>query len=158
MLRVALAALVLSLVGSTVVAGRPAADPPRTLRPTQLPLHRTSAPPSLRQPAAPAAYLFVAASCPHCVGVSRYADSLRLALGVPLVIVSLDPPDVAESWRGRTRLLAPVIADTARALRRALLIQYVPTLVTIDRQHVARTVVGAGRRVDAREALESLRQ
>ncbi len=158
MLRVALAALVLSLVGSTVVAGRPDADPPRRLDPAQLPLHRTTAAPTLRQPRAPAAYLFVAATCPHCAGLSRYTDSLRLALGVPLVIVSLDPLDVAESWRSRTRLLAPVIADTARAMRRALLVQYVPTLVTIDRAQTTRTVVGAGRRVDVRRAMDALRQ
>jgi hypothetical protein len=73
-------------------------------------------------------------------------------------MVSVDPPAAAESWRSRLRLHAPVVADTAHAMRRALLVPYVPTLVTIDRRGVARTIAGAGRRVDARHALESLRQ
>jgi peroxiredoxin len=97
--------------------------------------------------------LYIQARCPHCSGAAHFADSLRRARGVPLVVVSSDTPSLAAGFAQRAGLAEPVVYDSARAIARALNIRLVPTLITIDAQRRARRVVGAQSRAEMRRAL-----
>lgn len=106
--------------------------------------------------AASRAILYVSAACPHCEGVARYVDSLARTAGVPLVIMSPDADSLMALWRRRTGVQAPIRRDARRAMRRALLVQYVPTLVAWDADGRGWRAVGADRRAMGR-VLEAAR-
>ena len=106
----------------------------------------TGAPTAVPHTGRPHALLYVSATCPHCEGLARYVDSLAASTGVPLVVVSADAPSAMTAWRARTGVRAPILTDASRAMQRALLLRFVPTLVAWDAAGQGRRVTGVNRR------------
>jgi hypothetical protein len=90
--------------------------------------------------------LYVAAACPHCAGIATYLDSAAVADGRTLLILSADPANTMDAWRRRHGIRAGVVGDTAIAMRRALHVRAVPTMVAWGSDGTAHRVVGADRR------------
>lgn len=104
----------------------------------------------------PVALLYVSATCPHCEGVATYTDSTMRAHGRRLLVVSADDDSTMRQWRGRTGVQSPIVRDSARAMKRALNVRFVPLLVAWSATGDAKAVTGADR-VAMRRALEATR-
>jgi hypothetical protein len=103
-----------------------------------------------------AVVLYVSASCPHCGRVSAYVDSTVRADGRRLIVLSTDPPAAMEAWATRTGVRGILARDTARAMRRALDVRFVPTMIAWDAAGRGWRVTGADL-LPVRRALEASR-
>ncbi|MCE2942989.1 MAG: peroxiredoxin family protein [Gemmatimonadota bacterium] len=152
----------LAALGATATAGLATTDLHRTGEspvPSEqlMPWRRTAiAASDLPSRGARPIVLYVSAACPHCEGVTRYVDSVARAHRRRLIVVSADADSVMARWMARTGIAAAVARDTALAMRRALDVRFVPTLVTWRADGSALRVVGADRR-PVRRALEASR-
>lgn len=152
----------LAALGATATAGLATTDLHRTGEspvPSEqlMPWRRTAiAASDLPSRGARPIVLYVSAACPHCEGVTRYVDSVARAHRRRLIVVSADAGSVMARWMARTGIAAAVARDTALAMRRALDVRFVPTLVTWRADGSALRVVGADRR-PVRRALEASR-
>ena len=147
MIRRLLLPLMLVAVLVAAASGREPTGEPAPPSSARLPWARlTGAATTAPQTRRPHALLYVSATCPHCEGVARYVDSLAASAAVPLVVVSADPPSAMTAWRARTGVRAPILTDSSRAMRRALLLRFVPTLVAYDVTGEGRRVTGVNRR------------
>lgn len=152
----------LAALGATATAGLATTDLHRTGEspvPSEqlMPWRRTAiAASDLPSRGARPIVLYVSAACPHCEGVTRYVDSVARAHRRRLIVVSADADSVMARWMARTGIAAAVVRDTALAMRRALDVRFVPTLVTWRADGSALRVVGADRR-PVRRALEASR-
>ena len=152
----------LAALGATATAGLATTDLHRTGEspvPSEqlMPWRRTAiAASDLPSRGARPIVLYVSAACPHCEGVTRYVDSVARAHRRRLIVVSADADSVMARWMARTGIAAAVVRDTALAMRRALDVRFVPTLVTWRADGSALRVVGADRR-PGRRALEASR-
>ena len=81
------------------------------------------------RPTAPVALLYVQSRCSHCSRAGVTFDSIVTTLGVGGIVVTSDSAPVADLYRAKLALHAPIALDTARALLHALKIQSVPTLI-----------------------------
>ncbi|MFN9215591.1 MAG: peroxiredoxin family protein [Gemmatimonadota bacterium] len=152
----------LAALGATATAGLATTDLHRTGEspvPSEqlMPWRRTAiAASDLPSRGARPIVLYVSAACPHCEGVTRYVDSVARAHRRRLIVVSADADSVMARWMARTGIAAAVARDTALAMRRALDVRFVPTLVTWRADGSALRVVGADRR-PVRRAREASR-
>jgi hypothetical protein len=148
-------ACVLAAVALVAVGGERAGAP--TPPPSALPWRRmamgTEPVPSASERAA---ILYVSATCPHCEGVATYADSVMRSHGRRLLVVSADTDSAMRAWRARTGVRAVVVRDSARAMKRALNVRFVPLLVAWNTNGGARSATGDDR-VAVRRALEATR-
>jgi hypothetical protein len=94
------------------------------------------------RPRVPVALLYVQSRCSHCSRAAVAFDSIASALGVDGIVVTSDSAPVAESYRARLSLHAPISLDTSKALLHALKIQSVPTLIVFGRDGTRYLVVG----------------
>lgn len=148
-------AVALALAAGAAAAAWPAAPDSEIVRVRALPWHRASTPVA-PAPRPPVALLFVLPSCPHCEGVVRAADAEAARLGLDLRVIAGEGPEEARAWAMRVRLRAPLVLDSARALRRALLVRFVPTLVVVGADGSAQRLVGDRGTAATRSALRTL--
>lgn len=142
-MRVVPVAVALALAAGAAAAAWPAAPESEVIRVDALPWHRAAAPAPAAPPARPPiALLYVLPSCPHCEEVVRTADAEAARRGLDLRVIAGDRAEDANAWAMRVRLRAPLVHDSASALRRALLVRYVPTLVVVRTDGRAERLVG----------------
>jgi hypothetical protein len=147
------AAAAVAVVETGASAPAPAAASSATVLPwRRVDMHREPAPATSE----PVVLLYVAASCPHCEGVATYTDSAAHAQGRRLLVVSADADSTMRRWRARTGVRAPIVFDTARAMKRALGVRFVPLVVAWHANGTSRRATGADR-VAVRRALEATR-
>lgn len=157
MRRIRFAVVALLLVGGAAAAVRPAREAPRTLESASLPFDRVAPVRGVVPPAGHSAVLlFITTSCPHCIPLTRYVDSVQRARGRAVWVVTADSGAALEQWIARSGHTGPVLRDSARALQRALLVRWVPTVVALDASGTVRAVAGADQRRQVRALLESL--
>ena len=94
------------------------------------------------RPTAPVALLYVQSRCVHCSRAGVTFDSIVSALGIDGIVVTSDSAPVADLYRAKLLLRAPIALDTARALLHALKIQSVPTLIVFGRDGASYLAVG----------------
>lgn len=94
------------------------------------------------RPSAPVALLYVQSRCSHCSRAGITFDSIVASSGVNGIIVTSDSAPVADLYRAKLSLRAPIALDTVRALLHALKIESVPTLIVFGRDGARYLAVG----------------